>query len=121
MEWIGTSSVPQQRNNPVIRRGPKMMMIRAAVIVEHGQIGVANSLEAVVKLRWVLAAQVSQISPFWLPVPLLSVRSFVDLGPHLWLPLFRASFQTPNKDIYFPQLTWGLECVCQKKNSLPGI
>lgn len=48
----------------------------------------------------------------WLPVPFLP---FVDLGPHLRIPLFWASFHSPNKDLYLPQLTWSLNCV-QKKN-----
>lgn len=70
-----------------------MMILAGVVLVQHEQIGVADSLEAVVKHRWILAAELSQISLTWVPILASSILgifadssqrplpSSVDLGP----------------------------------------
>lgn len=48
---------------PVIQWGPEVMMIPAGVVItQHEQVDVADSSEAVVQHRWILAAELSQRS-----------------------------------------------------------
>lgn len=69
---------------PFIWRGPDTMIIlTGVVIVQHKQIGVADSLEAVMQHRWALAAELNLISGSGSLCP-----CFLWCHPLLWVPIF---------------------------------